>query len=1216
MIEKIVAENNDGQSGFANNFSNIIVSPIPRIIMIASMGLLFAGLMKPASAACSGAASLWPSNPAPAVAADPDTDSVELGVKFRSSTNGFICGIRFYKGGTNTGTHIGKLWSSTGTLLASATFQNETASGWQQVSFASPVAITANTPYVASYVAPVGRYSVDAGYFGSAVTSGPLTAPGNTEAGGNGVYRYGTGGFPTDTFQSTNYWVDVLFSTDTGPDTTPPTLTSRSPVPGATGVATGTPVAATFSEAMDPATLTTATFQLQAGSNPVPATVNYNSLSRTATLTPNGGLAANTAYTATVKGGSMGVKDAAGNPLVADVSWTFTTGVNPCSIGGNAIVCENSKAGNPASEWDVAGAGSSNIQGYATDISVNKGETVHFKIKTPSTNYRLDIYRMGYYGGNGARKIATVAPSANLPQTQPACLNNSATGLIDCGNWAESASWAVPTDAVSGIYFAKAVQQDSAGQASHIVFIVRDDASTSDILFQTSDTTWQAYNTYGGNSLYTGSPAGRAYKVSYNRPFNTRSVDNGQDWVFNAEYPMVRWLEANGYNVSYFSGVDSDRRGNLITNHKVFLSVGHDEYWSNTQRTNVEVARDAGTHLGFFSGNEIFWKTRWENNITNSAGNLGAASYRTLVCYKETHANNKIDPLPNVWTGTWRDPRFSPPADGGRPENALTGTIFTVNDGATTRIIVPAEEGQMRFWRNTGIANLPAGSSASLPNGTLGYEWDEDLDNGFRPAGLVRLSTTIVNNAPVLTDFGSTYGSGTANHALTLYRAASDALVFGAGSVQWIWGLDSNHDRAGTPTDTNMQQATVNLFADMNVQPATLQSGLQAATESTDIASPISTLSVPASGATVPVGSNVTISGSATDSGGGRVGGIEVSVDGGLTWHPASGRSSWTYNWRTPSASTTVNIKSRAVDDSGNLETAGPGITVNVGSGSGPDTTPPTLTSRSPAPGATGVATGTAVTATFSEAMDPATLTTATFQLQAGSNPVPATVNYNSISRTATLTPNGALAANTAYTATVKGGSTGVKDAAGNPLAADVSWTFTTASGGGGVACSGAAVSLWPGNPTPGLVIDPDTVSVELGVKFQSNTNGFVCGIRFYKGGTNTGTHIGKLWSSTGTLLASATFQNETASGWQQVSFASPVAIMANTLYVASYLAPVGRYSADVNYFNSAVTSGPLTAPGNAAAGGNGVYRYGTGGFPTDTFQASNYWVDVLFTPN
>ena len=112
---------------------------------------------------------------------------------------------------------------------------------------------------------------------------------------------------------------------------------------------------------------------------------------------------------------------------------------------------------------------------------------------------------MGYYGGFGARKIATVTPSATLPQNQPACLTNATTGLIDCGNWAVSASWAVPSTAVSGIYFARVNRLDTGG-ASHIVFVVRDDSSHSDLLFQTSDTTWQAYNQYGGNSLYVGGP--------------------------------------------------------------------------------------------------------------------------------------------------------------------------------------------------------------------------------------------------------------------------------------------------------------------------------------------------------------------------------------------------------------------------------------------------------------------------------------------------------------------------------------------------------------------------------------------------------------------------------------------------------------------------------------------------------------------------------------
>src|SRR6478609_3927968 len=335
---------------------------------------------------------------------------------------------------------------------------------------------------------------------------------------------------------------------------------------------------------------------------------------------------------------------------------------DPCAPVTNPVACENSKPGNPSSTWDVSGSGSTTIQGFATQMSVNIGDTENFKVKTTATSYRLDIYRMGYYGGNGARLIASVNPVGR--QTQPNCLTSAATGLIDCGNWAVSASWAVPATAVSGIYFARLVRTDGTAGASHVFFVVRNDTSHSDLLFQTSDTTWQAYNSYGGNSLYVGSPAGRAYKVSYNRPFGTRGT-GPEDFVFNSEYPMVRFMEANGYDVSYAAGADMDRSGGLLLNHKAFLSVGHDEYWSGNQRANVEAARDAGVNLAFFSGNEVFWKTRWENSIDGSG-----TPYRTLVTYKESKANAKIDPAP-VWTGTWRDDRF-PQYDGGRPENGLT----------------------------------------------------------------------------------------------------------------------------------------------------------------------------------------------------------------------------------------------------------------------------------------------------------------------------------------------------------------------------------------------------------------------------------------------------------------------------------------------------------------------------------------------------------------
>jgi len=143
-------------------------------------------------------------------------------------------------------------------------------------------------------------------------------------------------------------------------------------------------------------------------------------------------------------------------------------------------------------------------------------------------------------------------------------------------------------------------------------------------------------------------------------------------------------------------------------------------------------------------------------------------------------------------------------------------------------------------------------------------------------------------------------------------------------------------------------------------------------------------------------------------------------------------------------------------------------------------------------------------------------------------------------------------------------------------------------------------------------VNDPNAVT--LGVKFQASTNGTITGIRFYKGPQNTGTHIGTLWSTSGGLLGSATFTNETASGWQQVNFSSPVSITANTTYIASYHTNPGYYSANANYFATPHTNGPLTAPSSSASGGNGVYAYGTSNlFPNNTYNANNYWVDVVF---
>ena len=512
------------------------------------------------------------------------------------------------------------------------------------------------------------------------------------------------------------------------------------------------------------------------------------------------------------------------------------------------------QAGHTAESVGHQRCGSSTIQGFATDISVNVGETVHFKIKTPARSYRLDIYRMGYY--QGLRRTTDHGKPesiATLPANATGVRRTGSTGLIDCGNWAVSASWAVPSTAVSGIYFAKLTRTDGTTGTSHIVFVVRNDASHSDLLFQTSDTTWQAYNDWGGNSLYVGSPAGRAYKVSYNRPFNTRS-NSTEDFVFNSEYPMVRFLEANGYDVSYFSRRrHATATGRLIKNHKIFLSVGHDEYWSGRQRANVTAARDAGVNLAFFSGNEIVLEDPLGDQhrlpLTPPTGPW-SATRKPRPTRSSIRPTRPPGPAPGATHGSARPPT----ADGRRTRSPGRSSWSTGR--APMRSGCLPRDGKLRFWRNTAEASLAPGAVAQLPGRARSATSGTKISTTVSVLpGTIDMSTTTLDVSPdLLIDYGSTYGSGTATHHLTLYRAASGALVFGAGTVQWPWGLDATHDRSGPAADTDMRQATVNLLADMGAQPATLQTGLTVATASTDSTPPTSSITAPAAGSSVQAG--------------------------------------------------------------------------------------------------------------------------------------------------------------------------------------------------------------------------------------------------------------------------------------------------------------------------------------------------------------------------
>ena len=209
---------------------------------------------------------------------------------------------------------------------------------------------------------------------------------------------------------------------------------------------------------------------------------------------------------------------------------------------------------------------------------------------------------------------------------------------------------------------------------------------------------------------------------------------------------MIEFLEANGYDVSYTSGYDVDTNGSLLLNHKVFMSTGHDEYWSGNQRANVAGGPRRRGEPGLLQ--------RQRGLLEDPLG----AQHRRLE-HALPHAgdlqgdpfNAPTDPQdPPTWTGTWRDPRFSPPADGGQPGNALTGQFFAVNAGTTDIRCRPVQ--QLRLWRNTAVANLAPGQSVTLGEGlgTLGYEWDVDADNGFRPPGEIDLSSTTNASAAAL----------------------------------------------------------------------------------------------------------------------------------------------------------------------------------------------------------------------------------------------------------------------------------------------------------------------------------------------------------------------------------------------------------------------------------------------------------------------------------
>lgn len=410
------------------------------------------------------------------------------------------------------------------------------------------------------------------------------------------------------------------------------------------------------------------------------------------------------------------------------------------------------------------------IEGYASATSINRGETINFYVNTSSPTYDLYVYRMGWYGGHGGRLMQEID---NLPGVQqPACpITDTATLLREC-DWATSHTLAVPnntldpTDWASGVYLVKLKASD--GKQSYMIFTLRDDNRNADFLFQSAVTTYQSYNIWGGSNLYGTGGTPKAYKVSFNRPYARTGVlinpTVGTGDFMEWEMLMLRFVEREGYNVAYSTNLDTHTAGARLLAYKALLSVGHDEYWTKQMRDNIEAARNAGVHLGFFGANAGYWQMRFEPSSTGQAN-------RTMVAYR--HDTDTNDPMYqiNPLDATFLFRQIS------RPESALVGVQYDYNTVRGNMVVSDCSS-----WICAGTG-LVAGDV--LP-GLLGYEVDGM--NAFSPAGIMAIMTSpYVCRSP----FPGCSASPTQYSHMTYYVAPSGAMVFATGSMSWNYGLDS-----------------------------------------------------------------------------------------------------------------------------------------------------------------------------------------------------------------------------------------------------------------------------------------------------------------------------------------------------------------------------------------------------------------------------------------
>jgi hypothetical protein len=523
------------------------------------------------------------------------------------------------------------------------------------------------------------------------------------------------------------------------------------------------------------------------------------------------------------------------------------------AIAANAIGIENQKAGTPAWQIGLSPYKISNdtdlwIRGYASATSINKGQKITFNItvnpyswKAGPVAYYIDVYRVGWYGGAGGRLMQHLGPFTGVQQpggtsaggvTSPGCPYDPATGMIACqwtGDGLGKGSYVLDTslptlngtaDWTSGIYLALLTTSQSTfgpqgdpDHQSYIIFAIREDSRTSGILFQQAVATYQAYNNYPddgmtGKSFYGGygSPTTlgtqRAVKVSFDRPY-TDADRNGAGLFLEWELYFVRWLERNGYDVTYQTDVDTHANPGSLLNHTAVVLAGHSEYWSAQMRSAFETARDSGTFLGFFGANTLYSQIRFESSPRSGVAN------RVIVGYKDS----TLDPVnipgnpsynPALTTVPWRNSPVN------NAEQRTLGTMYIDYFDAT---LAPSsyivQNSGNWVYAGTGFTN---GTTVS---GILGYEMDAQFLNYSVPAA-VPGTYTLLSSSP----FRGANVAAVANSSIYQAAAGPGAWVFNAGTIYWSLGLDSYVSPTGTLSqgvhagapNAGIQQTTANFL--------------------------------------------------------------------------------------------------------------------------------------------------------------------------------------------------------------------------------------------------------------------------------------------------------------------------------------------------------------------------------------------------------------------